>query len=118
MKKLLEYVLPLAAVLSIIPLFSLHLYTLFLEVVVDDVVQCGVVAAVHRSVHPVVNHIVGEVENAVPTDGRVPAGIARPQVAHERAVFAAKRASESVIVCIECLCRNRVLYSNVYSRKF
>ncbi len=87
-------------------------------IVIDDIIKSSIITTVHRTVSPVVNHIIYKVENTIPTDRWITSGIICPKVTHKRTVLTTQRTTESMIIRIQCLSRDGVLNSHIHSRKF
>ena len=85
-------------------------------VVVDEVELSRVVTAIGCAMYPVIDYIIDEVEDAVPTDRRIASTVRSPQVSDECCILAAQCRTESMIVGVERLRRNGVLNGHIHSR--
>ena len=85
-------------------------------IVVDEVELSRVVAAIGCAMYPVIDYIVDEVEDAVPTNRRITSAVRSPQVTDECCILAAQCRTESMIVGVERLRRNGVLNGHVHRR--
>ena len=81
----------------------------WLVVVVDEVRHRGELATVSRTVYPVIDDVVDEVEDATPANAWVTTRVVSPQITHKGGVLATNGRAKGVVPCVEGLCRDGVL---------
>lgn len=63
---------------------------------------------------PVIDDVVDEVEHAAPPYRRIASRVVSPQVAHEGGILTAYRTAEGMVVSVQSLGRDGVLYGHVH----
>ena len=94
--------------------FVLRRYGTRLVIVVDEVGHRGIFAAVSRTMVPVIDDVVDEVEHATPSNRRIAPRVVSPKVAHESGILTAYRTAEGMVVSVQSLGRDGVLYGHVH----